>query len=117
DEVSACVTFKPDDNAEHKAEYPSCLESKPGEDTILLPRGSFLFVGGDTAYHVADYSSIHERFQLPFRWAFASVRKYMIEYFGPAPGLETKYFKGLEITPAWWERNEIGGDGSRFNFD
>jgi hypothetical protein len=52
----------------------------PGQNefnkTTLLPRGSFLF-GGDTAYHVADYSTIHERFQNPFRWAFADVRKFL----------------------------------------
>jgi hypothetical protein len=40
-----------------------------------LPRGQFLFVGGDTSYHIADYASLAARFQLPFRWAFASVRR------------------------------------------
>ncbi len=34
-----------------------------------LPRGAFLFVGGDTAYHIADYATLAERFQSPFRWA------------------------------------------------
>jgi hypothetical protein len=42
----------------------------------MLPRGSFLFVGGDTSYHVSDYATNSQRFQLPFRWAFASVRKF-----------------------------------------
>lgn len=43
----------------------------------LLPRGQFLFVGGDTAYHIADYTTLHTRFQLPFRWAFTSVRNWL----------------------------------------
>ncbi len=43
----------------------------------LLPRGQFLFVGGDTAYHIADYSTLSERFQHPFRWAFTSLRKFL----------------------------------------
>lgn len=41
----------------------------------LLPRGTYLFVGGDTAYHSANYATLFERFQSPFRWAFMSVRK------------------------------------------
>ncbi len=35
-----------------------------------LPRGQFLFLGGDTAYHVADHATIRNRFQSPFRWAW-----------------------------------------------
>lgn len=38
-----------------------------------LPRGEFLFVGGDTAYHVADVASLKERFQTPFNWAYADI--------------------------------------------
>jgi hypothetical protein len=34
-----------------------------------LPRGEFLFVGGDTAYHIADTASLKERFQTPFNCA------------------------------------------------
>lgn len=45
----------------------------------LLPRGAFLFVGGDTAYHSSNYQTLYERFQLPFRWAFTSVRNFMAE--------------------------------------
>ncbi len=42
------------------------------DDGVLesLPRGSFLFVGGDTAYHVADYETLVERFQTPFEMAY-----------------------------------------------
>jgi hypothetical protein len=42
---------------------------KDAEHTRRLPRGAFLFVGGDTAYHVADYETLAERFQQPFKWA------------------------------------------------
>jgi hypothetical protein len=35
-----------------------------------LPRGAFLMVGGDTAYHVADYETLVDRFQYPFNRAF-----------------------------------------------
>lgn len=34
-----------------------------------LPRGRFLFLGGDTAYHVADLATIDERVGRPFHWA------------------------------------------------
>lgn len=47
------------------------------EHTQLLPRGSFLFVGGDTTYHIADYNSLRVRFQEPFRWAFSSIRNWL----------------------------------------
>lgn len=40
-----------------------------GEAT-LLPRGEFLFIGGDTSYHMADYTNLAERFQAPFCWAY-----------------------------------------------
>ncbi|HLL77299.1 MAG TPA: hypothetical protein VK421_18745 [Pyrinomonadaceae bacterium] len=37
---------------------------------MLLPRGTFLCVGGDTGYHIADYGTLAERFQNPFWWAY-----------------------------------------------
>lgn len=37
---------------------------------ILLPRGAFLFIGGDTSYHIADYATLANRVQNPFWWAF-----------------------------------------------
>jgi hypothetical protein len=77
DKTGAKVNFKPADI----------------EKDCLLPRGAFLFVGGDTAYHVADYSTIYERFQTPFRWAFASVREYMLRHYKPKRDAE-KYFIG-----------------------
>jgi hypothetical protein len=42
----------------------------PSDGSRRLPRGRFLFVGGDTAYHVADYPTLAYRFQRPFIWAF-----------------------------------------------
>ncbi len=40
------------------------------ERAVKLPRGAFLVVGGDTAYHVADYETLVDRFQFPFNRAF-----------------------------------------------
>lgn len=40
------------------------------EGKQLLPRGTFLLVGGDTSYHIADYAALAERFWNPFRWAY-----------------------------------------------
>lgn len=40
------------------------------EEGVALPRGKFLFIGGDTAYHVADYETLAQRFQAPFWWAY-----------------------------------------------
>lgn len=47
-----------------------------GNDRELLPRGQFLFVGGDTAYHVADYLTLGNRIQLPFTYAYEDLMKY-----------------------------------------
>jgi hypothetical protein len=41
--------------------------------TLHLPRGEFLFVGGDTAYHIADTASLKERFQTPFNCAYLDI--------------------------------------------
>lgn len=37
---------------------------------LKLPRGAFLFIGGDTAYHMSDYMTLANRIQLPFTWAY-----------------------------------------------
>jgi len=44
-----------------------------GTHTEYLPRGEFLFVGGDTAYHIADTASLKERFQIPFNCAYTDL--------------------------------------------
>ena len=41
----------------------------PGS-TYQLPRGEFLFIGGDTAYHASDYMTLVNRIQHPFAYAF-----------------------------------------------
>ena len=40
-----------------------------------LPRGACLVIGGDTAYHVADYETLVDRFQFPFNRAFAHLKE------------------------------------------
>ncbi|HKP59165.1 MAG TPA: hypothetical protein VJV78_20725 [Polyangiales bacterium] len=41
------------------------------EGPLRLPRGRFVFMGGDTAYHVADDATLEERMCTPFEWALA----------------------------------------------
>ena len=43
--------------------------------TQRLPRGRFLFMGGDTAYHVADNATLEQRVCAPFAWALAERQK------------------------------------------
>ncbi|MGH8554822.1 MAG: hypothetical protein ACREUD_04545 [Gammaproteobacteria bacterium] len=49
------------------AEIVSLQEQDNG---YRLPRGRFLLVGGDTAYHTADYATLADRFRMPFNWAY-----------------------------------------------
>ncbi len=39
----------------------------------ILPRGEFLFVGGDTTYHVSDYMTLASRVKIPFEYAYQDV--------------------------------------------
>ena len=48
--------------------------SDPDGNLTKLPRGAFLLVGGDTAYHIADDPTLAHRFQSPFRWAYDDVK-------------------------------------------
>jgi hypothetical protein len=50
------------------------LDERPGPH-VRLPRGEFLFNGGDTSYHIADYATLANRFQSPFRWAFDDLKR------------------------------------------
>ena len=43
------------------------LTATPGGER--LPRGGFLFLGGDTAYHVSNRATLAQRFSAPFDWA------------------------------------------------
>jgi hypothetical protein len=45
------------------------IEELKKKGNSVLPVGSFLFVGGDTSYHIADYATLADRFQKPFWWA------------------------------------------------
>jgi hypothetical protein len=46
-----------------------------GAKDCRLPRGAFLFVGGDTSYHIADFVTLAQRFQGPFCWAFTDLKQ------------------------------------------
>lgn len=50
---------------------------KEGDDVYKyeLPRGRFLFIGGDTCYHSADYLSLVDRVQRPFVYAYQDLKK------------------------------------------
>jgi hypothetical protein len=50
---------------------PATIEA---EGKMLLPRGTFLLVGGDTSYHISDYGNLGNRFQNPFWWAFRDLQ-------------------------------------------
>jgi hypothetical protein len=50
------------------------IKDDDGEDSFELPRGRFLFIGGDTSYHVADYMTLVNRFQRPFSYAYQDLR-------------------------------------------
>ena len=52
----------------------STTPNNPGF-TFELPRGEFLFVGGDTAYHASDYLTLAKRIQRPFIYAFSDLLK------------------------------------------
>ena len=46
------------------------LNNKGLDNGYRLPRGQFLLVGGDTAYHIADYETLADRFRKPLNWAY-----------------------------------------------
>ena len=50
------------------------VSTKQDGHTFRLPRGEFLFIGGDTAYHAADYLSLANRIQRPFNYAYEDLR-------------------------------------------
>lgn len=57
-------------HADGPLEVGTELTPAASDDDAQLPRGAFLFVGGDTCYHIADYPTLADRFQRPLRWAF-----------------------------------------------
>ena len=56
------------------AEFVSKLSPNELATKTQLPRGAFLFVGGDTSYHISDYGTLANRFQNPFWWAYEDLR-------------------------------------------
>lgn len=48
---------------------------QPEDEPECLPRGEFLFVGGDTAYHASDYMTLVNRFWMSFNWAYNDALK------------------------------------------
>jgi len=58
---------------ENESTQPSSSAVTLDEKGYKLPRGEFLFVGGDTAYHIADFSTLAERFQKPFNYAYDDI--------------------------------------------
>ena len=57
-------------------QLPSDRDVSTSQDgrTFLLPRGEFLFIGGDTAYHASDYLSLVNRIQRPFNYAYEDLK-------------------------------------------
>jgi hypothetical protein len=53
------------------------LKERRAEGRRILPRGAFLFVGGDTSYHISDYATLAERFQKPFWWAYRDLPEHV----------------------------------------
>ncbi|HET8931990.1 MAG TPA: hypothetical protein VFN67_01050 [Polyangiales bacterium] len=49
----------------------SSITLSPQPNSTRLPRGRFLFFGGDTAYHVADTATLEKHLCAPFAWALS----------------------------------------------
>jgi hypothetical protein len=60
------------------------LQIVSGDRAGKLQRGQFVFVGGDTAYHVADAATLRARVERPFSWAFADAQAngHLVEHAG-----------------------------------
>jgi hypothetical protein len=72
---SLAYLFMSDLWAEGSADTLTATNSELGfeqstQRKFLLPRGGFLLDAGDASYHIADYSTLAYRFQLPFVWAY-----------------------------------------------
>jgi len=62
----------PDDEDKRKV---TTLKTDGPDYKFVLPRGRFLFIGGDTCYHSAEYLSLVDRFQRPFVYAYQDLKK------------------------------------------
>ncbi len=57
-----------------QAESDRAVSATHDGHTFQLPRGEFLFIGGDTAYHASDYLSLVNRIQRPFNYAYEDLK-------------------------------------------
>lgn len=62
-------------DAEEPLRVGTRLSLEASDEKAKLPRGAFLFVGGDTCYHISDYATLANRFQTPLRWAYEDLEK------------------------------------------
>lgn len=62
-------------SAEEPLRVGTRLSLEASDEKAKLPRGAFLFVGGDTCYHISDYATLADRFQRPLRWAYEDLEK------------------------------------------
>ena len=69
------IIAKPKKQADKKSDDSLPTPKEQVEHGIKLPRGHFLFVGGDTSYHIADYATLAERIQEPFWWAYRDLNE------------------------------------------
>jgi hypothetical protein len=69
--LDANATLLPAAESERKV---STINDGQEPFSFLLPRGEFLFVGGDTSYHAADYMTLFNRIQHPFNYAYEDLR-------------------------------------------
>lgn len=89
-----------------------------GDAETRLPRGQFLLVGGDTAYHVADHPSLLTRFVAPFVWAARDLAAAGLLPGGPPrplygiPG-DHDYFDALDGFHHQFRRPPAEGDTAR----
>ena len=70
--LNQATTVLPAGEDSRKVETPAVAGA---EFKFELPRGEFLFIGGDTSYHAADYLSLVNRLQRPFNYAYQDLRK------------------------------------------
>jgi hypothetical protein len=71
------------------------VSATPSPGAVPLPRGEFLFVGGDTAYSVADERTIQERLVAPFDYAH-------LRRFGGAPP-PSRWLLGIPGNHDWYD--------------
>jgi hypothetical protein len=68
-----------------------------------LPRGQFLFFGGDTAYHVADAAALRARVEVPFRWAFDDAKSLKHVAPGASVNAVTRRVYGIPGNHDWYD--------------